>query len=233
MKRREFVKMCGSALALVYANPNLLAAPANELKAYNKVLLVDKAGKPIKASAIKQGGSYIFHYPFVGTPAFLINLGKSAEQQSIDAAGIRYQWPGGVGKNQSIVAFTAICSHQLSYPTKSISFINYQSGKSKVAGQDNVIVCCAHQTVFDPSKAASVVSGPTKKPLTAIVLEYDSKNDQLHAVACLGDEPYREFFRAYKRDLIQAFGRGKAKQKVETHSQVMSMEEYSNQRINC
>lgn len=233
MKRREFVKLCGSAIALVYANPNLLAKPSSKATNYNKVLLLDKAGKPLKASMLKQGSAYIFHYPYVGTPAFLINLGQAVEAQTVNGTGSSYQWPGGVGANKSIVAFTAICSHQFSYPSKSISFINYQAGNSKVAGKDHVIVCCAHQTVFDPQRGASVVSGPTKKPLTAILLEHDEKTDHLHAVATLGEEQYRDYFRAYKRDLIQAFGRGKAKQEVEKNTHVVSMEEYSSQRIQC
>lgn len=233
MKRREFVKLCGSAIALVYANPNLLAQPSSKAVSYKKVLLVDKAGNPLKASALKTDAAYIFHYPYVGTPAFLINLGNSVEAKIVSGAGSSYQWPGGVGAKKSIVAFSAICSHQFSYPSKSISFINYQVGKSKIAEKDRVIVCCAHQTVFDPKQGATVVSGPTKKPLTSILLEHDAKTDQLHAVATLGEEQYRDFFRAYKRDLIQAFGRGKAKQEVETNTKVISMEEYSSQRIQC
>jgi len=233
MKRREFVKLCGSAIALVYANPNLLAKPSSKAISYKKVLLVDNAGKPIKASMLKAGSAHIFHYPYVGTPAFLINLGNSVDAQTVNGADSSYQWPGGVGANKSIVAFSAICSHQFSYPSKSISFINYQADKSKVAGKDHVIVCCAHQTVFDAQRGASVVSGPTKKPLTSILLEHDAKTDQLYAVATLGEEQYRDFFRAYKRDLIQAFGRGKAKQEVEKNSHVVSMEEYTSQRVQC
>lgn len=233
MKRREFVKLCGSALALVYANPNLLASPSAQQKAYNKALLVDKNGKPLKASTLKTGVSYIFSYPYVGTPAFLIDLGNKVDSQTVKSPTSSYQWPGGVGAKHSIVAFTSICSHQFSYPTKAISFVSYSHGKSKAAERDKVIVCCAHQTIFDPTQGASAISGPTKKPLTTIVLEHDAASDHLHAVATLGDEQFQDFFRAYKRDLIQAYGRGKAKEKVENNTQVVTLEEYSAQLIQC
>ena len=233
MKRREFVKLCGSALAMVYANPNLLATELAKSSPYNKALLVGKDAKPIKASALASGTSYLFHYPYIGTPAFLINLGKKVAARTIKNPSSSYQWPGGVGATQSIVAFTAICSHQFSYPTKSISFLNYQHGKSKFAERDQVIVCCAHQTAFDPTQGASVISGPTKKPLTTIILEHEPSSDNLYAVGTLGEEQYSEYFRAYKRDLIQAFGRGKAKQAVEKTTKVVTMEEYSSQRILC
>ena len=97
---------------------------------------------------------------------------------------------------QSVVAFSAICSHQFSYPTKKISFINYQHGKSKFAERDQVIVCCAHQSAFDPAQGAKVVAGPATIPLTTIMLEYEESTDQLHAIGTMGNDQYKDFFRA-------------------------------------
>jgi len=36
----------------------------------------------------------------------------------------------GVGARHSLVAYSAICAHKLSYPTREISFISYRAEKS-------------------------------------------------------------------------------------------------------
>lgn len=229
MERRDFVKICAGAVAWVYAKPDLLAANMTGAQTHNRVLLSDNTGKPLLASSLDTSDAYIFHYPYVSTPCFLINLGKAVPAQSINGE----KWPGGVGKQQSVVAFSAICSHQFSYPTKKIAFINYNPNKTKVADSAQTIVCCAHQTVFDPSKGAQVITGPTKVPLTTIVLEYDQSKDQLYAVATMGKDYYGDFFRAYKRDLIDLYGRGKAKHKVENNSVALLHSAYTTQKALC
>jgi arsenite oxidase small subunit len=239
MQRRDFVKMCGSALALVYSSPRLLAQPFATSQHHNRVLLTGQDGKALSAAKLAAGAAYLFHYPFAGTPCFLINLNKAVKAASVTGgtpgkpSAPAYDWPGGVGKNQSIVAFSAICSHQFSYPSKKISFINYQHGTSKLAGRDQVIVCCAHQTVFDPTQGAKILSGPATLPLTTILLDYDTKTDQLYATGTLGKEQYEEYFRAYKRELIEQYGRGTAKQTVAGQTPVIPFAEYTSQQIQC
>ena len=44
--------------------------------------------------------------------------------------GSTYEWPGGVGAQRGIVAYSAICSHRLTYPTRQISFISYRDRTS-------------------------------------------------------------------------------------------------------
>jgi len=240
MKRRDFVKMCGSMLALVSASPKLLAQNLGTAQLYSRVLLMGKNDKPLKASSLKSGKTYIFHYPFAGTPCFLVNLNKPVPGMKITSTAVNnsaeddsFDWPGGVGKKQSIVAFTAICSHQFSHPTKSTSFINFYHDESKVAGRKDVIVCCAHQTVFDPAEGAKVVLGPTKTPLTTIVLEHDKTTDQLYALGTIGKEYYQDYFRANKRELIQQYGRSVAKQSVQGKTTVVTMTEFSENMNLC
>lgn len=207
------------------------------LQHYNRVMLTGKDSKPLKASSLNAGLVYVFHYPFAGTPCFLIDLNKQVKGKTIKcgtgATELSYHWPGGVGKTQSVVAFSAICSHQFSYPSKKISFINYQHGQSKVAGRDQVIVCCAHQTVFDPTQGARVVSGPATVPLTTIVLEHEASTDQLFAIGIMGNEQYKDYFRANKRELIKQYGRGSAKQSVDGQTEVVPLADYSSQQVLC
>jgi len=232
--RRGFVKMCSSALALVTASPKLLAQGDVVEQRYHRVRLLDTDGKPLKASALRTGVAYVFHYPFAGTPCFLIDLGKTADRSALKSAdGQGYNWSGGVGKLRSVVAFSAICSHQLSYPSKQQSFINYEHGESKVAGRGQVIVCCAHHSVYDPAQGAKVLTGPATAPLTTILLEYHQESEELFAIGTLGSELFTEYFRAYKRELIQEFGRGKSRQEVAGAATVMPLAEYSRERYRC
>ena len=45
---------------------------------YDRARLVDIHGAPLKARALVAETNYIFHYPFVSTPCFLLNLGRPA-----------------------------------------------------------------------------------------------------------------------------------------------------------
>lgn len=234
MDRRDFVRMCSSALAVVTASPKLLAQDGVVEQRYHRVRLLDSGGKPLRTSSLQAGIAYVFHYPFAGTPCFLIDLGKTADVSSLkNADGQPYRWAGGVGKQRSVVAFSAICSHQLSYPSKQHSFINYEHGESKVAGRSQVIVCCAHHSVYDPAQGAKVLAGPATAPLASILLEYNEDSEELFAVGTLGSELFTEYFRAYKRELIQEFGRGVSRQEVAGAAKVLPLADYTQEQIHC
>jgi len=236
MERRNFIKMCGSALAMVYASPKLLAQDLGTAQLYSRVLLADAKGEPLKSASLKAGESYLFHYPFAGTPCFLLNLGKKLEGTKITDTKnptASFDWPGGVGQKQSIVAFSAICSHLMSYPSKKNSFINYHHGKSRIAGRDMVITCCSHQSVFDPTQGAKVLAGPATAPLTTIVLEYDKTTDRIYALGVIGKEYFRDFFRSYKQELAKEFGRSIAKQPVQGKTEVVPLADYTKKKYEC
>lgn len=235
MDRRYFVKLCTSAAAAVAAQPEaLLAAGEARFKRYAPTLLVDGDGGAFKASALKEGANYLFHYPYAGTPVLLMRLTEApaTDVRPSTAARTDYRWPGGVGPGDRIVAFSAICPHQLSAAFKTKTFISYRPKKSQVAGRLNTIVCCAHHSVFDPLQGGKAVSGPTLRPLTAIVLEHDKK-DRLFAVGTAGDELFEDFFKAYRRELIDEFGRGVAKQETTKTSIVHRLEDYTGSVIRC
>ena len=56
MKRREFVKLCASAVAGVSASPELLGEREQELHFYERVNLVDSYNKkPVRAASLEVG----------------------------------------------------------------------------------------------------------------------------------------------------------------------------------
>ena len=130
MQRREFVKFC-AASATAARVPAVAAADATPTF-YGRVKLIAGNGAPLKAAAVPAERNLIFHYPFAATPCFLLNLGHPAKTSARLATADKraYEWKGGVGPRRSIVAYSAICAHQLAYPTREISFISYRAEKT-------------------------------------------------------------------------------------------------------
>ena len=209
-----------------------LAANAKP-KAYARVLLVDERGEPLRASKLKVHTNYVFHYPFEATPAFLLDLGKPATANSLSTKERdTYAWPGGVGKNKSVVAYSAICAHQLVYPTKDVSFISFRKTRAQRGVQDELIHCCAEHSQYDPARGAQVISGPAPQPLAAVLLEHDPKADTLTAYATLGGEMFDEFFRKYAAKLSLEVG-PQARSAVSGRAVVKELEKFCRNAIQC
>ena len=231
MQRRHFVFACAaSALAA-----SLPATPADASpRFYSRARLVDSSGRPLAAHALAANRNFIFHYPFAGTPCFLLNLGKptkvSARLKTADER--TYEWPGGVGADHSIVAYSAICAHRLTYPTREISFISYRDETSPGSKFAHVIHCCSEHSQYDPAQGAKVLAGPAPQPLAAIVLEYDRKDDGLYAVGTLGGELFNEFFSKYEFRLALDHG-GNARTVVESRCMVSELARYCRQQVKC
>jgi Rieske Fe-S protein len=236
MDRRSFIKICSAAAATGSVAPCLIRqTQAAELASYERVKLVDAQGLPVKASKLVSTSAYLFNYPYASTPNFLINLGKPATDADklTDANGNAYAWRGGVGADKSIVAYSAICAHQLSYPTKDVSLISYNTGKSQMAGRAGVITCCSHNSVYDPAHGARVLSGPAAGPLSAVALEYDAASDEIYATGVYGGLLFDDFFKAYKSQLNAELGAGKAKEIVTATAQVVPFADYTKTAIQC
>jgi len=77
LERRKFLESC-LALSGTAALPQMLALAETAPRLYERTRLVDIHGAPLKASSVAAETNYIFHYPFVSTPCFLLNLGKPA-----------------------------------------------------------------------------------------------------------------------------------------------------------
>jgi len=198
MRRREFIKVCAASAAA--AGTHTLPAADATARFYLRAKLVDEDGRPLRAAAVPARRNLLFNYPYESTPCFLLNLGKpaaaSARLQTEDHRS--YVWNGGVGARRSIVAYSAICAHQLSYPTRDITFISFRTEKSERNRYGDVIHCCSEHSQYDPAQGARVLAGPARQPLAAILLEHDSGTDELYAVGTLGGEMFNRFFKKYE-----------------------------------
>ena len=234
MQRRDFIGVCAATCALgAHETPS---AADLQPRRYSRVQLTDERGQPLQASKLVIGRNYIFHYPFETTPCFLLNLGKPTvrDVQLKTEEGTLYKWSGGVGPRQSIVGYSAICAHRLSYPTPQISFISYreQSTASAVM-RPNTIHCCSEHSEYDPAAGGKVVGGPAPQPLSAILLEYDAKNDGLHAVGTLGGEMFNAFFAKFEFKLAIDYGSAKTRQPAAGRTVVRELQQFCKQQVKC
>ncbi len=240
MQRRDFLRVVGTGAAVVAVCPSMIgqtlyADDGRLYKAYEKVQLVDADGNPVKASDLETEKTYVFNYPQVAVPCFLLNLPEKTEQKvklkSED--GTEYIWKGGVGKNNSIVAYTAICPHQLTHTNKEDSFISYipKTGKTMAYSEGGVIVCGSHLSAFDPKRGAVNLSGPATQPLASIVLEH-VEDDTLWAVAVLGQDKFHEYFKSFKSEFKDQWGgKRKAKKIVSFSAQTVAISEYTKEVV--
>ena len=242
MERRGFVKLCASAAAAVGANPEVLAQTAGQIKHYERVLLVDALGTPVKSDSLSVGESYVFNYPYTTTPCFLLNLGKpTARDTSLTTeAGTRYVWEGGCGPQRSIVAFCAICAHKMSHPARAVSFINYRhetvsfrNAKEQSAEREQVIFCCSEKSVYDPTDGARVLGGPAPQPLAAIALEHDESNGHIYAVGTSGGEMYQKFFDTFGFRLALEYETSDVRKPAKDIAKVVDIREYSRTQMMC
>ena len=231
MERRDFLKVCAAGAAAAGA-PALAADARPQL--YSRTLLLDDQGAPLGAGRVPVERNLIFHYPFAGTPCFLLNLGRpakaSAALKTVDNRP--YEWRGGVGAGRSIVAYSAICAHKLTYPTRDISFISYRAAKSARNRFGHVIHCCSEHSQYDPAEGGRVLAGPAPQPLASILLDWDSSRDEIHAVGTLGGEMFNEFFEKYAFRLQLEHG-GSAHQAVGAATRVQELESYCKQQVKC
>jgi Rieske Fe-S protein len=234
LERRKFLESCAavSGAAGLGALPGAWAASPPRL--YERTRLVDRHGAPMQVAAIAAETNYVFHYPFAGTPCFLLKLARPVAAASTlrREDGATYEWDGGVGPGRAVVAFSAICAHKLAYPTRDISFIRYQPQKSATSDA-RVIHCCADHSVYDPASGARVLQGPAPQPLAAILLEYDPATDGLTALGTVGAEQFDAFFAKYDFKLNMEYGQGRAKAPIGRTSVVRELSQFCRQTVQC
>jgi len=205
---------------------------------YQRSLLNNRSSGALKTEQLVIGEPYLFFYPFVTTPCLLVKLDKPislTEQPGAES------WRGGVGPENSIVAYSAICSHKMSHPAKEISFINYRHdpisyfshAEGKSMEQAGLISCCSERSVYDPSQGAKVLGGPAPHPLAAIELEYNDTSDELYATGSFGTDMYDRFFEkfGFRASIEHKISDPKtpAGEKVD----VLKLADYTRQTIKC
>ncbi len=234
MQRRGFIKLLASGVAISISPSlikcRLIAEDGRLYKSYERVKLVDGDNQPIRVSKLKKEVTYIFHYPYVATPSLLIDLNEKTKKdvrlKSED--GIEYIWSGGVGKSNSIVAYSGICSHQLTHPTPKSSFIRYvaKSEKTLAYSRGGVIVCASHMTAFDSSQGCKNLAGKASEPLASIILE--EEKDELYAVGVLGPDQFQEYFLSFKDEFKEFYGSKRAAKKdVKMSAKLVELSDYS------
>jgi len=235
MQRRGFFKLTGTAAAIMIApsliTERLYAEDGKLYESYEKIQLKDAEGQPIKAGELKVEENYVFNFPHISTPCILVDLGEATQKdvKLVNDSGIEYIFKGGVGKKGSIVAYSAICPHQLTHPSPETSFFQYlpKNGKTLAYKEGGVFVCSAHLSVFMPKSGGKRVGGPATEGLTQIVLEIDD-NDYVWAVGALGPNRFHEYLNAFKSEFKKFYGnKRKAKKLIKEETKVVTLKEFS------
>lgn len=239
--RRDFVKSCAGLMALGLQS-RARSGEFNTEKPYTPSRLVDSYGEPFRATALNAGETYLFHYPYVATPCFLINLGKAVNGGNAlqTESGEQYRWPGGVGPGNAIVAFSAICAHKMTHPARSVSFINYRpetisytNNKDKTEKGSDLIYCCSERSVYDVRDGARVLGGPASQPLAAIGLEYDPDDESLIATGTFGGEMFKRFFAEFGNRLQLEYGVTEVDSEVGETTLTQHIDEFTDSRVLC
>jgi Rieske Fe-S protein len=242
LSRRGFSRLCVSVLSL-FATPAKLFARTNAVAhRYGRVRLVDAFGKPLASADLAEGENYIFHYPYITTPCFLIDLGRPAPggAELRTEAGERYRWEGGSGPRQSVVAYSAICAHMMTYPAHAVSFINYRhqavsflDREKHRERRDRVIYCCSEKSVYDAAQGARVMGGPAPQPLAVTLLEYDIDEDSYYATGAVGGVLFERFFEEFGFQLALEYRTSDVRQAVTGGTEVVPLAEYCRNQVLC
>ncbi len=243
MKRRRFVKLCASAVAGIGASAETMAKDHTQYQRYGRVAMIDpQSREKVIASSLEVGETYLFHYPYVSTPCFLIDLGRRVEpaRNLQTREGHRYHWQGGAGPGRSVVAFSAICAHKMSHPAPSVSFINYRHEAVKFRNNDDaveqragVIYCCSERSVYDPATGGQVLGGPAPQPLAAIELEYDAAEDSYYATGTLGGEMFNRYFSNFHDRLVLQLGSTEIDRPLTDYTELLRLSDYTRNQISC
>lgn len=235
MQRRNFLRLSATSAMAVAIFPSLItkrlyAEDGSLFQPFEKVQLKDAEGNPIKASALAVEENYVFNYPYVGTPVIMVNLASPAEKDVELTAedGTKYIYRGGVGAKGTIVAYSAICPHQLTHPQPEMAMFHYidEKGTTK-AYKGGEFVCMSHLSRFEPKIGGKVVGGPAAQGLASIILEVD-KEDNIWAVAVLGPVKFQDYFDAFKDEFKKFYGnRRKAKKLTKEEAKVQTLKNFS------
>jgi Rieske Fe-S protein len=155
--------------------------PLVGLSSYPKVQLIDLDGTALTATKVMNEYNVTtpsvltFQYPLTNEPNFLINLAPPP-----GGSGGATNVVGGVGPQQSIVAFSAICQH-LGCPAPAICFYPPGTCGTTFGKLDFYIHCSCHGSTYDVTNGAANLTGPAVIPLPQVVLEWDQSDDSLYA----------------------------------------------------
>lgn len=160
--RRFFLKSSGGAAALAGSmvipihNANAATPSAGAVSGSTSLPYPRKAVGKVGGMPVNQITN--FSYPDASSPCYALRLGKPVV--------------GGVGPNNDIVAYSAMCTH-MGCP------VAYD-------GDSRTFKCGCHFSMFDPENGGQMVCGQATENLPRIRLEYDAKTDSVQAVGVDG-----------------------------------------------
>jgi Rieske Fe-S protein len=169
---------------LQYAQP-----PPIGLSSYPMTQLLDLDGSPLTVTKVESeynaetSDVLTFNYPLRNEPNFLINLAPSAPG-GIGATNVL----NGIGHQNSIVAFSAICQH-LGCPAPAIHYYPPGMCPQSPGGHPFYIHCTCHGSTYDVTNGAANLTGPAIYPLPQVILEWHSKDDTIWATQLVGPQP--------------------------------------------
>ena len=156
VSRREFLKFTGGVAAGAAAMPG--TAEAATAADAGRVTLPFTAKAIGKAGGLAANAPTNFTYPDASSPCALLKMGSPV--------------PGGVGPNSDIVAYSTMCTH-MGCP------VTYDTTQ-------RIFRCPCHFSTFDAEKNGQIICGQATENLPRIVLQYNSANDTVTAVAVEG-----------------------------------------------
>lgn len=178
--------------------------------------LMRRDGPALTPADLEPDKAWVFGYPFVATPCFLVRTAAS----------------------DRILAFSAICTHKMTHPSRPISHIAYRDEPVVFFDSDGqrqeragLISCCSERSVYDPEEDAAVLSGPAPMPLARIGLEIS--DDRIVAVSSTGGEFYERFLDAFGFRLAMEHGISDVRQRAAATSVAEPADVFSNQTIRC
>jgi arsenite oxidase small subunit len=167
MERRTFLKLAaaaGGAITIGALLSTLKAGtfvPPPAVTAAWPIVIVTNISKLTNLTPL------VFYYPLTSTPNYLVKLGVSAT--------------GGIGPENDIVAFSAICQHlgcEYGFVAPGGSPPCNASYKAKIP----MGYCCCHGSQYDFVHGAKVIGGPAPRPVPMVQLQLDTATGNISAV---------------------------------------------------
>ena len=181
MDRRSFIESCTARRRLHCRppRPGRHSRPTPRREAIPAALLVDERGEAVQGG--QPAAAHQLRLPLslrshAGVPAGSGQAGTAAGAEHARAGPLCVARRSRA--RRSLVAFSAICAHQLVYPTRDVSFISFRKTRAQRGVQDELIHCCAEHSQYDPAHGAQVLSGPAPQPLCAVLLSHDPAGRQ-------------------------------------------------------
>ena len=167
MERREFLKLAaaaGGAITIAAVLSSFKAAtfvPPPTVVAAWPIVTVTNISNLTNLTPV------VFYYPLTNTPNYLVKLGVAAT--------------GGIGPNNDIVAFSAICQHlgcEYGFLAPSSSPVCNSSFKAPIP----MGYCCCHGSQYDFLAGAKVIGGPAPRPVPMVQLQLNAATGDISAV---------------------------------------------------